>query len=219
MSGMEHLSDRRDVLIGRVIDGEASGSDWADLRALAEADPSVWTELAETQRQHEALSAVVQSAGVIAEGVEIPEGALLTPGERFDRRMAFVRAWGGWAAAAAILLVWFTGLPGDGGSRETRPGQQAGLISAGGSNETSPDSILDRYLTVGRQEGRVLGEMPRRVVLDTKPVRGGLEVTYLRQIVEREIVTRDRLYRLGRDEFGKAALIPDPDPLQTKVSY
>lgn len=217
-NGTNNPGDHRDMLISRVIDGEAGEADWAALRAIADADPSVWTELASTQHQHEALSAIVDEVGAAADGVEIPDGELLLPGERFERRMAFVRAWGGWAAAAAILLVWFTGLPAADSPR-TQPGQQAGLVPTGTANETSPDSILDRYLDVGRQEGRVLGEMPRRVVLDTKPVPGGLEVTFLRQIVERELVTPDRLYRLGRDEFGKAALIPDPDPVQVKASY
>ncbi len=216
MDDTKNTSARRDMLISRVIDGEASEQDWADLRVMAEADPSVWTDLTDIQRQHRALSEIVQNAGVLADGVEIPEGELLTPGERFERRMSFVRAWGGWAAAAAILLVWFTGVPVSEKSF-MQQGQQAGIVQTG--TDPSPESILDRYLDVGRQNGRVLGEMPRRIVLDTKPVPGGLEVTYLRQIVEREIVPRDRLYRMGRDEFGKAALIPDPDPLQVKVSY
>lgn len=213
---MKNPSDLRDTLICRVIDGEATGEDWQALRALADEDPSVWTELAVTQHQHEALSSIVDGAGASADGIEIPEP--LTPGERFERRMAGLRAWGGWAAAAAVLLVWFTGksVP---EKTDTQPGQQAGILPTVAAADPSPESILDRYLDIGMQEGRVLGEMPRRVVLDTKPVPGGLEVTYLRQIVEREVVPRDRLFRLGRDEFGKAALIPDPDPLQVKVSY
>ena len=211
-------SDHRDALLSRVIDGEAGGADWAALHAMADADPSVWTELTATQHQHEVLSAIVDEVGASADAVEIPDGGLLLPGERFERRMALVRSWGGWAAAAAILLVWFTGLP------ETRrpvpqPDQQAGLVSAGVPAGGSPGSILDQYIEAGRQTGHVLGQVPRRVVVETNPVPGGVEVVYLRQIVEKAFVPSDRLYRLGRDEFGQAALVPDPEPLRVKASY
>lgn len=210
--------DRRDLLISKVIDGEASEADWSAFRALAEADPAVWGELARTQRQHEALSLLVDGVSAIADGVEIPRGELLTPGERFDRRMSAVRAWGGWAAAAAVLLVWFTGLPAPTG--QSGP-SRAGLSPAGwvDPNEQTPEWALARYLDSGQRTGRVVGEVPERVVLDTRPAPGGVEVLYLRQFVEREIVGQDRVYRLGRDEFGQGALLPRPTPAPVRVSY
>lgn len=212
------VGDRRDELISRVIDGEATESDWSALRAMAEADPSVWTELTKTQHQHEALCCLVDEVGMIAEGVEIPEGELLTPAERFERRMAGVRAWGGWAAAAAILLVWFTGLP----APTARDGAQRGAIGgeiAEAAFPKTPDGILDQYMETGQQAGRVLGQVPQRVVLETRPAAQGVEVVYLRQIIEREIVGPDRLYRLSRDEFGTETLVPDPKPARTRSSY
>jgi hypothetical protein len=211
------MKDRRDMLISRVIDGEAGESDWHALRTLAEADPAVWGELTETQRQHEALSGLVDEVGALAEHVEIPEGELMTPTERFERRMASVRAWGGWAAAAAVLLVWFTGLPAPTGRGPAGP--TAGLGPSSEIADMGFDGALARYLDEGKRSGRVLGQVPERVVLETRPAGEGLEVVYLRQIVERELVSPERLYRLGRDEFGKAALLPEETPRATRVSY
>jgi hypothetical protein len=205
--GGRHGDDRRDGLISRVIDGEASEADWSALRTLAGTDPSVWTDITETQRQHEALCLAVDEAGSMAEDVELPERELLTPAERFERRMDAFRAWGGWAAAAAILLVWFTGVPsgtlGGGGT------QSAGLGPTDWS-QVAPEEALERYIDRGRQTGRVLAEVPERVVLETRPLeRGeGLEVVYLRQILEREIVDPSRMYRMGQNEFGQAAIVP-----------
>lgn len=228
MSDVDNMDDdRRDRLISRVIDGEASGSDWSALRAMASADPGVWAELAQTQRQHEALSGVLDEISAIAEGVEIPEGELMTPTERFERRMAGVRAWGGWAAAAAILLVWFTGLPTPiatdfGQNFVQQNGPHTGRASLGPrvvQGPQSPESAWQHYLDTGRDAGRVLGEVPGRTVLETRPVAGGMEVVYLRQVVERELVEPGRVYRLGRDEFGQAALRPEPTAELRRVSY
>lgn len=208
--------DRRDELISRVIDGEASERDWTALRSLAQADPSVWTDLTDTQRQHETLADAVEAVGMLADGVDIPEGELMTPHERFQRRMDGVRAWGGWAAAAAILLVWFTGLPAPTATQSPlgRSGNGAGNMAGLGPGtlvgNATPDEALERYIDAGRDSGKVLGVVPDRVVLDSRPSPDGtgIEVVYLRQIVERETVPVDRVFRVGRDEFGSAALVP-----------
>ena len=45
----------------------------------------------------------------------------------------------------------------------------------------------------------------------------GIEVVYLRQIVEREIVPAAQIYRVGRDEFGSEAIVPVEEPAVRKV--
>lgn len=224
--------DRRDELISRVIDGEATEQDWTALRSLAQSDPSVWTDLTATQRQHEALADAVEAVGMIADGVEIPEGELLSPHERFQRRMDGVRAWGGWAAAAAILLVWFTGLPSPTATHSPLNGRggpgasTAGLVPVVSSGEQTPDQAFERYIDAGRDAGTVLGVVPNRTVIDSRPTPdgSGIEVVYLRQIMEREIVPIDQIYRVGRDEFGDKAIVPvEESPVrrtrQGKISY
>ncbi|USO00041.1 MAG: hypothetical protein H6810_05105 [Phycisphaeraceae bacterium] len=210
--------DRRDELISRVIDGEASERDWMALRALAEADPTVWTDLTKTQAQHEALCALVDEVGLIADDVELPVGPLLTPVEHFERRMAGVRTWGGWAAAAAVLLVWFTGLPSPTAGDRTQTG---GVGNIGDVFPKTPEGILDRYMEAGQKSGQVLGQMPQRVVLETRPIAGGdgVEVVYLRQIIEKQVVSSTMSYRLGRDEFGQTTLVPNTQPVRPQSSY
>lgn len=201
--------DRRDELISRVIDGEASEQDWTALRSLAQHDPGVWTDLTATQRQHELLADTVEEIGMVAEGVEIPEGELLTPNERFQRRMDGVRAWGGWAAAAAILLVWFTGMPTPMG---TDNGVQTGSVIPLNQGAIEPGKAFEQYLESGRQAGTVLGVMPQRTVLETRPRAdgSGTEVLYVRQILEREFVPADQMFKVSRDEFGTASIQPAP---------
>jgi hypothetical protein len=218
-SGEGAAFDRRDELISRVIDGEASERDWTALRALAQHDPTVWTDLTATQRQHELLTDAVEEIGMLAEGVDIPEGELLTPGERFQRRMDGVRAWGGWAAAAAILLVWFTGMPAPMGSDS---GVQTGSVIPLNQGTIEPSKAFEQYLESGRQAGTVLGVMPQRTVLETRPSAdgSGTEVLYVRQIIEREFVPADQMFKVSRDEFGTASIqpAPPPDP-RTRTSY
>jgi hypothetical protein len=225
-TGNDDAIDRRDELIGRVIDGEASERDWSSLRTLAQADPSVWTDLTATQRQHELLSDAVDEVGMLAEGVELPEGELMTPAERFERRMNGVRAWGGWAAAAAILLVWFTGLPAPmRNASPVRPANPTGTSSAGlvprGLLPATPDEALAQYLDTGREAGRVIGVMPDKRVLESRPLAdgSGVEVLFVRQILEREFVPADQVFKVGRDEFGAASIVPAPEQVPVKVSY
>ena len=189
----------RDVLIGRVVDGEASPEDWRALADLASRDQRVWSELALTQRQHDALTRAVELATAPAEAVEAPDYAEHrgTPAGR----LRLVSAWGGWAAAAALVLVWTTGLrvtSGPGGGAQT-----AGLVSSGASTEDA----FDRYLDAGRQRGTVVRELPDRVVYQTQALEsGGVEVLYLRQVLERRVV--DGVYRRSADEFGRAVEVP-----------
>ncbi len=213
--------DRRDELIGRVIDGEASESDWQSLRALAQADPSVWSDLTATQRQHELLADMVDEVGTIADGVEIPAGELMTPAERFQRKMDGVRAWGGWAAAAAVVLVWFTGLPAPIAGGEGAAPTQASLVPTPVIAST-PDEALSRYLDAGREAGTVIGVMPDKRVIESRPLAdgSGVEVLYVRQILEREFVPADQVFKVGRDEFGARSIVPArPASVPAKSSF
>ena len=46
----------RDILLTRVLDGEATPEDWAAFRAMAACDPRVWTDLADTQQEQAELA-------------------------------------------------------------------------------------------------------------------------------------------------------------------
>lgn len=200
--------DGRDILITRIIDAEASGEDWRDFRVVAERDPSIWRDLAEAQKQHEGLCEALRCASAVADGVDLPEFAV--DPRPLQRRFDAVARWGGWAAAAALVLVWSTGAP-----RGTTPGtgMQTGSLGRGGPSlaEATPDQAMERYIAAGQNDGRVVGEMPERLVIETRPRDDGtVEVVYLRQIIERRVT--GEVYRETHDDAGR--VVPVAVPVQ-----
>ncbi|MEM1330347.1 MAG: hypothetical protein AAGG07_07285 [Planctomycetota bacterium] len=198
----------RDVLFSRVIDGEATPEDWTALRALASDDASVWSELAALQQDHADLSAEVALAGEIAARTELPVREHLS--DRMSHRFRVIGGWGGWAAAAAIVLAWATGMTGGvapSGGSGIGGAQTAGL----GPNTyqvADPDDALQLYLDKGTEGGRVIAEMPAKVLLEARPspTGSGYEVMYYRQILERAIVPD--LVGLGVDDAGQPTAVP-----------
>ncbi len=190
----------REVLIGRVIDGEASPADWDALRALASSDPTLWNDLRWTQQQHELLACALGEQTRVAEHVDL-EHALADPSPMV-RRIEVVGRYGGWLAAACLVLLWSLGINPIAGTQGA--GQAAGL----GAVVPAPEQALQDYLDAGRRTGRVIDEVPDRVVVEARPLDDGrrVEVLYIRQILEREIV--DQVYGLTEDETGAQRTIP-----------
>lgn len=198
--------DGRDLLISRIIDAQAGADDWQAFRAAADRDAGIWRDLAEAQRQHELMCEGLRAASACADRVDLPE--FITDGAPLQRRLDGLARWGGWAAAAALVLVWATGAPvlRQPAGTQLPSTQTAGLLTAGPSlQDATPDQAMDRYLNAGRHAGFVVGEMPERLIIETTPrPDGSVEVVYLRQIIERRVT--DRVYREVRDDAGR--LIP-----------
>ncbi len=201
----ENGIDERDRLISRVVDGAASSKDWAAFRQLAARDPSVWQELASSQHDQDQLEVAVEEELAIADWVDAPV-------EQFHTltavtRLRSVGVWGGWAAAAALLLGWMTTLQSGWPTAPSGGPTQAGLVPTL-QPENSGDA-LQTYLTQGAQEGRVIREIPQKVLVETRYLGEGqgVDVLYIRQILER---TRfDTLYQFEQDELGRpAGLVP-----------
>lgn len=196
--------DGRDRLISRIIDAEATGADWDSFRRLAASDASVWRELCEGQDQHEALCDALREAAGVADGVDLPFGAGGGLGA-FEHRLDGVRRWGGWAAAAALVLAWGLGGPwGVPGAGSLQTGSLGPRLA-----DATAQEALNRYLAAGQDSGRVVGEVPDRVIVDTTPrPDGSIEVLYLRQIVERRV--SDRVWRESHDEVGRMVPVAMP---------
>lgn len=193
--------------ISRVVDQEASGADWRLLESSATSDPAVWRDLAAALRLNQELVREVREATDVAEHVELDESKFLSA--RSERATASVAGrlqklgtWGGWIAAGLLVLVMNRGEP----ARQSPGfGNQAGLSLA-------PADYLSNYLSSGKREGSVVGEMPRKLLLDTTPAEdGGMYVLYVRQIVERMKV--DDLYRISVDEMGNPTPVKMPSEL------
>lgn len=198
---------RDDQIISRVIDGDASQRDWNALESIAARDPAVWRRLALALRDHAGFVRAVNASVRAADAVEAPvtlAGAVPAAGAG-PHRTRRLGTWAGWAAAAVVALAW--------GSTFLRPpgvttlGEHAGFAEAIRSAPAA--DLIAAYLDRGRAEDRVIGELPERVLLDSRPAESGdgYELLYLRQILER--VTVPDLYEYtAQDEAGRPMLTP-----------
>lgn len=209
----ELTPDEHDRLLSRIVDGEATSADWDTFRAVAAGDQAVWAELSETQRTAGVLSDALRARSAIADTVDLPEDFLHDPA-RTQRRFDAIGRWGGWAAAAAILLVWFTGgIPA--GLTDAGPTQQASLIPL---SSASPEQAFDQYMHAGQARGSVVDELPNPVLVSAEPLNDGtVRVTFIRQIVERKIV--NEVYTTSRDELGQPVTTPARVEPGTTGSY
>lgn len=181
----DDLVGRMDLLISRLVDGSATAVERAEFEAHAADNAAAWRSLARTQSQELALTRAVNDLADVAEGVPLPTRAPASNGGyRIGHRLSM---WTGWAVAAAVALAWSGGIPGldglrPGGSGET---SRAGVIPAG-MPVSDEDEAVQAYLKLGQQSGRVMGEVPERVLLSCREVDAGrMEVLFIRQFVER----------------------------------
>src|SRR5262245_45409053 len=100
---------REQLVISRVIDGDASEQDWLDLESFAQREPRIWRELAEAQRDHAALMRGVSAALALADSTPLPSQreAFMQGGRpaQFQQRLRQLSTWAGWAVAAVIVLA------------------------------------------------------------------------------------------------------------------
>ncbi len=198
---MDNTVDR-DVLVSRVVDGGASGEDWAALRQLAEREPGIWDELEEVQSMQAALYAAVDVELTRCASVELP-----MPGhEVFHQRIRAARSWGGWLIAAAVMLAWSLNLPMQGTNNGASTSSIGPDLGSSYIRVDEPVDALRAYINRGREAGTVVGLIPDVQVIESRaaPDGSGLEVLLVRRIIERQRV--DQVYRWTQDEAGN--LVP-----------
>lgn len=201
------MDEQVDILISRVVDGVATPQDWRALEVEAAKDPSIWQELALSQREQQMLTRAASDLIARADRVELPKVPAVrehSAGEQqtiLSLRARTAATWGGWAAAAAIALAFVMQQPAG------TPPSTTGTASLGSPIGSAADA-LSEYMKRGRQDGRVLGEMPDKVLVDTVPAADGdgYEVIYLRQIVERQRVPG--LHQVTTNELGQPTALP-----------
>jgi len=207
----------RDVLIARLVDRCATDADWLAVRTVALADSSFWGDVASSQHHASLLVQASSPAQQRANLTDLPtlDGHAALP--RLEQlrgwpdRLSFSRSSRlGWAIAALVALAWTTQhfVPARPSLTAVQPGVTAGIASV-----LTPDEALSTYLEQGRQQGRVVGEMPQRVVIESRPLADGkgYEVLYLRQILERAHVSD--VYRESTGEAGERIFVPASPPV------
>ncbi len=200
----------RDILITRVLDGEATPEDWAAFRAMAARDPAVWADLADAQQDRAELASALAEAIAVADLVEAP--IEIHVGERLHARIKTGMAWVGWVAAAMLAIGAINNQPTGQGGLDA---QQAGLFPV-----HSAEDAAQLYLDKGQAAGSVLCEVPERVLLRSEQLAdgSGFRVIYLRQFIECQQV--EDLYRMGRNDAGQEVPIRYiPTQASWKVTY
>jgi len=236
--GLAADASPRDLLISRLVDSVARATDWTELGRIASVDTSIFTDLAHAHRIDRDIRAFAAPLMAIADRVSLPLSAasagtaadpslassgtapaqtihipLRHPTSHPARRGSFL----GWAIAACLALALgaeFTGLR----THTIRTGAPSNIAGIVAPSFASTDQAINAYLELGKQQGKVLGEMPQKFVIQSQPAAdgNGLEVVYLRQFIERAIV-KD-LYTLGTDELGRTILVPATAPKNSTPS-
>lgn len=203
-------TEQLDLLVGRIADGEAASQDWDAFNALAAQSPAAWKDLAQAQRERQALMMAVGVALHAADRVDLPTRedahAFLRSGSaRPGNIVGRIRQAGGWAVAAVLGFALLGGARGPFtflSPNQPGPNTALGAIPANYFPINSSDDALQLYRDQGRKDGRFIAEVP--VLLESRPAATGrgFEVVYVRQILERAEV--DNLLRFAQDEAGRA---------------
>jgi hypothetical protein len=187
-----------DILLSRLVDGEASAEDRHQFDEMAAADPMIWRRLAMHQQDHILLAGKVDSATGGADAVELRHPWVA------PRRLTGILAYSGWAALIILALSWIVVM---------RSSMQLGDLNGTNARaaQYSPEQAFKEY----RQAPYVLDEMPAEV-LDVADVGDGrVAVRFVRQIEEVVYLDPDRA--LPVDEDGN--LITDPAVLRAVEAH
>jgi hypothetical protein len=191
-----------ELCISRAIDRAATAEDWRALEHVAAADPDVWRRLCRTlqeetllgQRVDALLPAPALPESALFESARLESAPLAPPVRATTARRARI---GPWLAAALLLLAFWCGrvtaVP---TATTTTP------ATAGTTDAPAADELLFAYLEEGTRSGRVIEQLPPRTLATRRlPDDQGLEVVFVRSLVERTRV--DRAVTLASDEHGR----------------
>jgi hypothetical protein len=190
---------RADRLISRIVDRRAEPQDWSSFTALAHSEPAHWEQLLTTLRADVALRAALAGVLETAETVETPLPSL--------SRWRQLRPWTGWAAAGLLALAW-AGASRFDLQRQASPASPLAQPAAPSNvARTATDAPL------WNTNAPVVEELPLRLMgARPGPAGRGIEVLYVRPVVERAVV--DGVYSVGTDELGRPAPVQiDPATL------
>jgi hypothetical protein len=197
---------REEVLVGRVVDHEASAGDWAELERLALVDTGVWERLASAQRAHARLSAAVEDYVAVSELVELDA---LRP--RRDIAGTIGR-FGGWAIAASLAVAW--GMMATMGGAPTTPvannnANNAALVptdpAQGGPFDVSyisPDEAENQWIGAKLRAGQPVTEFPGELLEVRATKDGEYRIVVLRKFMEERRVKDMSAWRILEDDHG-----------------
>ena len=164
--------------------------------------------MGETLRDQAALTRAVHAAAAVADQVTLPLEPAAAPEPRGRPAPGWRRftEWGGWAVAALLVLAWSLGRLEPAPRNGVAPDDSNNLAAI--VNGIPAADLLRAYLDKGRQENLVVGEVPEKILIETRhaPSGAGYELLYLRQVLERAIVP-DLYQFTAEDELGRPTLV------------
>ncbi len=206
---------REQILISRIVDAEASNTEWREFETSAAQEPLLWKQLASLQYDHACLARALSTSNSLADAISLPEEEHYDfhaqPVIRFNR----LGAWTGWAVAAMVAIVSWVQF-----NSISNPGMSPGgsSLQTAGLPIQSAGQAFQAYLEKGRETGQVVGELPDKLLVNTRPSLSGtgFEVIYLRQVMERATVPD--LYQFsGQDEAGRPTLVRYEQPVRRSM--
>lgn len=192
-----------DILIGRIIDGEAGAADRARFEELAGADPALWRQLAARQQDMLALTAALDDHLEPLNAIELPDqdgGALGGPRDR--GRAARLWAVTGWAAVIALAATLaMTILESEQANLQREMAAQPASRSA--ADRLRPEDHLKAYL----RADYVLGELPPTLLEVQELPDGRQAALFLRRI--HEVAFLDPKAEIPVDDEGNLTQKPE----------
>jgi len=219
------------ILITRLADGDASDEDWDEFQRRAAADHTPWKQLAEEQYVANQLRLGFERVAIRADRVELPATSPVsatavvasstptlhnnetrhdpTPMSILAYAAHLSRTYGGWAAAAALAIVWTisVALPQNNQARHqiADNGVETGRNTPNAlsvNDSMTPDQYYDKYL----QSPFVVKELQPLLLQTSTNADGQPVVTYMRRIIEKRSI--NGIYRRASDGYNDGVLIP-----------
>lgn len=177
-----------EILIGRIVDGEALPVDRARFDDLAAANPSLWKLLALRQQDAAALARRFDQQTADVEHIELP--AVAAPHHR-GLRLPWWLAVSGWAAVIVVAALWSVQHAVDTHQRDARRASDA----FDPTKVVSPDEYLRLYKTAPF----VMGEWAPTLLASEKLPDGRTFIRMLRRIEETAYIEADQPMPVGSD--------------------
>ena len=174
-----------EILVGRIVDGEAKPEDRARFDELAAVNPSLWRALAMRQQDMAALTSRFEQMTRIVNAINLPESERSTT----RLRLPWLVALTGWAAVLIVAVLW--------GLQAASASHQRGRILPANRDPCtmSPDDHLREYL----RAPFISGELPPTLVYSERLPDGRTMLRILRRIEEIAYVNGDPKTLVDKD--------------------
>ena len=164
-----------DLLISRIVDGEADPSDHARFEQMADADPSLWKSLARRQQEMARLTEGFENETAAAMNVALPKTSVARRGVP---RVGWALTLSGWAAVLILAALWGVNVL----DNHQQQRQMSGSTTI--TNRVPNMSAIEHFDQYKHRAPYVLDELPPELIEVEKLSDGRYVIRYKRQVEE-----------------------------------